>query len=270
MESEYDWPDLAEEYWLTSAIWVWSFIVIICLLMLNMVVAIILESYNEVRLASAAGEPLWDTVAHFCLRLIHARHWVGESIVEARLHDQLSQSIIERQDIYQTFPEMPMEQADLLFSQCREDMSWEAEKDLDTVSLLNLAGSVTSAVEAVSTTVQEIKDEESESPLKAWITPTSLPMNPDLGDLQQSFLTSAVTMKGSEQPNLVEADSEQWELKQPEEPPEWLKGLGEMLIDQRKWLQYAQWQVKQMRWKIQLAHVEKLQQIGSDVHGPLL
>jgi len=54
IESEYQWVELSAEDFLTSAIWIWSFILLIVLVMLNMVLAIIMDVYTEVR--KSAGD----------------------------------------------------------------------------------------------------------------------------------------------------------------------------------------------------------------------
>merc|ERR1719469_318194 len=55
MESEYDWAELSEEYFWAAAVWAWSFMLLIVLIFLNMVLAIVLDIYNETRETSFPG-----------------------------------------------------------------------------------------------------------------------------------------------------------------------------------------------------------------------
>merc|ERR1712241_124291 len=60
MESEYNWDKLSEEDFVTSASWIWTFLLLIVLLMLNMVLAIIMDVYTEVRNAAGNSETVLE------------------------------------------------------------------------------------------------------------------------------------------------------------------------------------------------------------------
>merc|ERR1719330_1527803 len=82
MESEYEWAELSEQYYWTAAIWAWTFMILVVLLFLNMVVAIILDIYNETRESSFPGEAIWETAAHFLYRTKNYRSWVTDKKLE--------------------------------------------------------------------------------------------------------------------------------------------------------------------------------------------
>mmetsp|Transcript_24707 Transcript_24707/g.68917 ORF Transcript_24707/g.68917 Transcript_24707/m.68917 type:complete len:721 (-) Transcript_24707:35-2197(-) len=60
IETEFDWDTLSEEHFWTATIWVWTFVMLICLIMLNMVLAIIMDVYTEVRHASDNEETFME------------------------------------------------------------------------------------------------------------------------------------------------------------------------------------------------------------------
>lgn len=55
-----DWEELSEVGQLWAVIWLWSFIIVVVLLMLNMVIAIIMHNYAEVKEETCSAETLLD------------------------------------------------------------------------------------------------------------------------------------------------------------------------------------------------------------------
>jgi len=77
MESEYDWPDLTEEHWWTAAVWTWTFMFLLAMLMINMVLAIVLDVYTEMRKKSGNSEEVWKTIYNMLQQLRYRREWIG-------------------------------------------------------------------------------------------------------------------------------------------------------------------------------------------------
>eukprot|EP00746_Dinoflagellata_sp_MGD_P130948 gnl/MRDRNA2_/MRDRNA2_64774_c0_seq1.p1 gnl/MRDRNA2_/MRDRNA2_64774_c0~~gnl/MRDRNA2_/MRDRNA2_64774_c0_seq1.p1 ORF type:complete len:1261 (-),score=218.08 gnl/MRDRNA2_/MRDRNA2_64774_c0_seq1:40-3822(-) len=57
------WQEVAAEHPTTALLWFWSFIILIFFVMLNMVLAIVLDIYTEVRTNAINGDPLWVQIA---------------------------------------------------------------------------------------------------------------------------------------------------------------------------------------------------------------
>lgn len=55
-EGEYDWEAFQMENYWSSAIWVWSFVVFINMLLINLLIAIILDTYKELQKAEESRE----------------------------------------------------------------------------------------------------------------------------------------------------------------------------------------------------------------------
>eukprot|EP00913_Durusdinium_trenchii_P004090 g3789.t1 len=64
-EGEYDWEAFQEENYWSSAIWVWSFVVFVNMLLINLLIAIILDTYKEVQKAEESREAVWHTMTQF-------------------------------------------------------------------------------------------------------------------------------------------------------------------------------------------------------------
>jgi len=67
-----DWPTLSVIGRMEAAIWLWLFIIIVVLLMLNMVLAIVMDNYEEVKEATGYAETLWEEGIQVWKR------WVGK------------------------------------------------------------------------------------------------------------------------------------------------------------------------------------------------
>jgi len=78
IESEYAWDKLSEEDFFTSASWVWTFLLLIVLLMLNMVLAIIMDVYTEVRSAAGNSETVLENVKFLLKRVRLHRQWISD------------------------------------------------------------------------------------------------------------------------------------------------------------------------------------------------
>jgi len=116
LEGEYDWPNLSEEHFYTSMIWVWSFMLLLVMLMLNMVLAIVMDIYTDTRKQSGTSETVWQTLLHIAQHVWYRKRWIH--------HTQLSEAargmerLLSKEDIQRHFPEMCPIQLNLIFNQC--------------------------------------------------------------------------------------------------------------------------------------------------------
>lgn len=79
---EIDFSELFEEHQITVGIWLMGFIVLLYLVMMNMVLAIIMDVYTEVRSQTAHAPPIWEKAAFLI------QYWV----------DRVSQTVVKRKD----------------------------------------------------------------------------------------------------------------------------------------------------------------------------
>eukprot|EP00930_Biecheleria_cincta_P066113 TRINITY_DN5210_c0_g1_i1.p1 TRINITY_DN5210_c0_g1~~TRINITY_DN5210_c0_g1_i1.p1 ORF type:complete len:805 (+),score=138.69 TRINITY_DN5210_c0_g1_i1:124-2538(+) len=261
-EGEYEWAEFKKEYYWPSAIWVWTFILFINILFINLVLAIILDVYNEVRAAEKTNEPIWETLNQFWHRLIHMRSWTRESRIDEKLKEPGHEDVVTKEQFEAYFPGMPKYQNDILFRDGNQAMAIEAEKNLDANNLLKLCRSMMEDIGTINGSLRTIVDEESKDSLQSWVVPKKEKTEPASQE-PENFMTTPVTTKGNkkarltplEQANPFDVDSMQW-------APEWLREVGGMLKTQRQWLAHATWQLDQLQWNMQNAHVSKLQKGG--------
>jgi hypothetical protein len=62
MMGDADYDELTVEYTLTAAFWFWLFIALIVLLMLNMLMAIVMDVYTSVKSAASDTMPVWEQI----------------------------------------------------------------------------------------------------------------------------------------------------------------------------------------------------------------
>eukprot|EP00928_Gymnodinium_smaydae_P019284 TRINITY_DN17388_c0_g2_i1.p1 TRINITY_DN17388_c0_g2~~TRINITY_DN17388_c0_g2_i1.p1 ORF type:complete len:792 (+),score=191.15 TRINITY_DN17388_c0_g2_i1:111-2486(+) len=117
IENEFDWQRLSEEDFWTALTWTWSFLLLVCMIMLNMILAIVMDIYSEVRLSSHDSETLWGTVVfqmkRMYLRIVHGKHFMSASEILGRMEE--FNSVLTVQEFDQTFPDMiPMQRERIL------------------------------------------------------------------------------------------------------------------------------------------------------------
>lgn len=77
MEREFPWRKFTEQDWYTSTLWVWSFLMLVVLVLVNIFLAMIFDAYGEVRSHDHASATLWETTKH---ALQFTRHFVGMDV----------------------------------------------------------------------------------------------------------------------------------------------------------------------------------------------
>jgi len=113
-ESEYDWPYLSEEHFWTTVIWVWTFMLFMSMVMLNLLLAIVLDIYSEQRRLAGKSEGICQTISQMASIVRYWKRWVPIP----QLLDGLSKMprMITREDFLRAFPGMPDKQVELLIS----------------------------------------------------------------------------------------------------------------------------------------------------------
>jgi hypothetical protein len=117
-ETEYDWPAMAEEHFWTTVMWIWSFMLFLALLMLNMVLAIILDVYSEQRKLTGKSETINSTIRSYYIMLRNRKRWVMPGTLMKELSGM--PRMISREEFVKKFPGMPDTQVERLVHEARE------------------------------------------------------------------------------------------------------------------------------------------------------
>merc|ERR1711956_53002 len=127
MENQYNWQELTEEHYWTAAIWTWSFMFILVMLMLNMVLAIVLDVYAEIRKNSGQSESVWVTFMNILTRLRFQKEWISHKTLLEK-SKSMSQ-MISREELLRTLPLIRNRQLNMLLLACRfrKDMAMHGD-----------------------------------------------------------------------------------------------------------------------------------------------
>eukprot|EP00927_Polykrikos_kofoidii_P028212 TRINITY_DN24667_c0_g1_i1.p1 TRINITY_DN24667_c0_g1~~TRINITY_DN24667_c0_g1_i1.p1 ORF type:complete len:805 (+),score=133.27 TRINITY_DN24667_c0_g1_i1:158-2572(+) len=155
MEGEYDWPELSREDWWTSLIWSWSFLLLLVLLMLNMVLAIILDIYTDLRRRTGRAETVWETLLNLWHRVYYRKQWISN----AKLTDNIDRMPrrISRQELLSQFPSMCDAQLKMIIAAC--DKESEQVGNADTHDSVRITMGAKLCVSAVDAELQELQKE---------------------------------------------------------------------------------------------------------------
>lgn len=258
LESEFDWDLMAEEHYWTTAIWIWTFIILCVLLLLNMVVAICLDIYAEVRQASAAGEMIWTTLYNYWVRLMWMKNWVEDIFIEEYLETDMAEPMVKRRMLQDAFDDMPDRQLDLLFETCAKEMDWEARKFLDKDTSLKMAGSIKNTADRVSGMVKDLTtdDDPLKSYMSAKVADTAQPKKKVLNE--GLFLTSPAFLKAGRPPHVKAPGLAPKEISNiPSSAPPWLHEVTTLMTRQKKWMLHVNYQLQRIKWQMQTAHRTK-------------
>lgn len=260
-EGEYDWAGFKKEYYYSSAIWIWTFILFINILFINLVLAIVLDNYNEVRSSEKTNEPVWETLTQFWYRTIHLTSWVRERQIDAKFSEPDHEDVVTREQFEAYFPGMPSYQMDLLFRDSNQAMGIMSEKDLDATNLLKLSRSMMEDIGTVNGSLRSIVDEETQDSLQSWVVPKKENIELDAGGGVETFTMPPVTTKGNKPARLTPPEeAKPFDVESMKWAPGWMREVGGMLKTQRQWLAHATWQLEQLQWNMQNAAVSKLQE----------
>lgn len=152
-ENEYPWEDLSAEHFYTAAVWVWSFLVFVVLVMLNLVLAIILDTYNEVRQNTDSADTIFWFLENVSKRILLSRMWVKDNELRGLFSEMDPMTCITTADIEEVVPWMTGIQRNMIFRSCTNEMAWQAKAELNKRNLLKLTASVKLSIDEINKTM---------------------------------------------------------------------------------------------------------------------
>lgn len=161
-ENEYEWLLLSQEHFATAAIWTWSLLIIVVLVMLNLVLAIILDIYNEVRSNTNSADTIFLFMKNVAKRLSHLGQWVKDKDLQCVLIDMDDHSTLSRTDLCEALPNLTALQRDMIFDACRVEMAWQAKQDIKRQEFLKLAASIKLSIDQANELLGTLEEEENE------------------------------------------------------------------------------------------------------------
>jgi len=158
IESEFDWNTLASEDWVTTASWVWTFMLLIVLLMLNMVLAIIMDVYTEVRTAAGNSETVWENIKFVIKRLYLWRLWVSDETLLESL-STMPRALTDK-EFRNAFPDMTEYQFRRLMARAAMKASASMRTGLHSQFLAHMTAAIKVGLDRALKALMKLKDEQ--------------------------------------------------------------------------------------------------------------
>jgi len=158
IESEYQWVELSAEDFLTSAIWIWSFILLIVLVMLNMVLAIIMDVYTEVRKSAGDHETVRESSSYVGHKLLYRKEWIKHEDALERIKDL--PSVLTTEEFERAFVDMPKYQTTRLLNKARVKAASIMNAQKDEISRLHMLAAIKVSLDEALGTLKTLEEEE--------------------------------------------------------------------------------------------------------------
>lgn len=156
MEAEYDWEELSAEHYWTAALWTWTFMLLVVVIMLNMVLAIVMDVYRVKHQAAGNSETVFVSLFNLYTRFRHFRVWVSNGA----LIDGCStmKELITRADMLKAFPGMCDEQLDVLFASVKSHTEFSSGQGIDIHDSMKMIMAVTLSMDKVNQDMRTLQE----------------------------------------------------------------------------------------------------------------
>lgn len=155
IENEFKWDSLAAEDFWTTATWTWSYIVVVVLLMLNMVLAIIMDVYTEVRSNSGNSETLLQNIKFLVKRVYYNRRWVPDAELLEVLQG-LPLTITDK-ELKKSIPHITTLQLKRLLDQAKDKARQRLRSNSSKVPAAHMTAAIKVGLDKASSELEQIR-----------------------------------------------------------------------------------------------------------------
>jgi len=179
MLGDFDWEELGWEHPLTAAIWFWSYMVVMMMLMLNMLMAIIMDVYTEVKSEADDFAPVWTQLYDVAKDMYNV--WKGRMVSNGEMlqvlnempEDEVDEQILMRR----AGPGLSQDQASALIEQTKVALDSKLNNGVTMSDAMRMIGWVKIAVQKIGWKLEEILQAEAdeEELIQMHLSPTGSP-----------------------------------------------------------------------------------------------
>jgi hypothetical protein len=167
MLGDFDWGELGAEHPVTAKLWFWSYMIVMMLLMLNMLMAIIMDKYTEVKTEAENTDPIWTQVMSMAKeRVAQAR---GTRIPESeliRVVESMKEEEVDEATLMKYHPDLRQEQATEIINATTQRVEDGLNAGVTMSEAMRHIGWVQIAVQKIGWSLEKIlKAEEEERKL---------------------------------------------------------------------------------------------------------
>lgn len=257
-ESEYRWEVLSEEHFSTAAVWVWTYLIFVVFIMLNLVLAIILDTYNEVRMNTDSADTIFVFFGLTMKRLWNYRRWISNEQLQGLLTEMDAETTVNRDELRSIVPLMTHSQSDVIFQATKKEMHWKAKADLRRPEIFKLAASLRNQMHEAEQVISDVLKSQAggvEVMSEASTEPHADALHMALRQRGHSRpFPGMQDTPGGYNPPLLSPESLQANQPNGAIPPVWFQDLRRHTEQLNTWMVALQWQMSGLQWKFIRAH----------------
>jgi hypothetical protein len=177
MIGDFDFAELGAEHPLTAVLWFWSYMILVALIMLNMLLAIIMDVYTEVKMDASEQDPIWTQFRKVLTDAWSHRDYIKLKLVIDTVHNlPMKITQLDKDLLLEMLPDMREGQAMALIQETMENEQSEENKGMSISDAMKMVGWIKIAVQKVARRIEDIlliEKEEKEILLTANTTGTT-------------------------------------------------------------------------------------------------
>jgi hypothetical protein len=162
MLGDFDWEEMAGEHPLTAGLWFWTYMIVMQTLMLNMLMAIIMDVYTQVKSDANEFAPVWVQIYELAVDAYNTSR--GRTVSNAELlevlHEMPEDDVDENVLVKRVGPGLSLEQARKIMDSTREKVDHELNKGVTMSEAMRMIGWVKITVQKIGWKLEQIVDEE--------------------------------------------------------------------------------------------------------------
>jgi len=163
MIGDFDFAEMGAEHPVTSVLWFWSYMVLVSLIMLNMLLAIILDIYAEVKADSSEEDAVWTQAKRVLQDSWKNRDYVKYNVIQQCL-DKLPDTTeyVDKDLLVEIVPDITEKQAKELIDTTEKHEEAEESKGMSISDAMKMVGWIKIAVQKVARRIEDIMQIEKE------------------------------------------------------------------------------------------------------------
>lgn len=147
IEKQFDWFKFEQQDYFTAMLFSWPYMLVMVLIMLNIVLGIICDSYSEVQKMRGYTMTIWEHADYILKRMILNKHWVKDHDLLVQI-EEMPQTILVS-ELRQVFPKIPQYQLDFLCRQTTNKSQVVQREGIAPMYVLQMVAAINVALDEI-------------------------------------------------------------------------------------------------------------------------
>lgn len=154
---DFDFSEMAAEHPFTATLWFWTFIILVSLIMLNMLLAIIMDIYTEVKMDASATDPLWEQARKSLADAWAHRDWIKLRQVVDQINVMPAHvKYLDKDLLLEGLPDMIEPQALALIQEALRNETSVETKGMSISDAMKMVGWIKIAIQKIARRIEDI------------------------------------------------------------------------------------------------------------------